>query len=209
MSRPALLATLLVIELFFRGAIWSDTAIENFIRTYYAENQRDKMTERLTKKRMKTIRGAFGWFRDMAASLQGVVAEGTKFYQYMAFNILRIIGYGRVQKSLFGLPNPLYSEEQYILDVKDLDVGGGDSGFVTLMYGFAVFFLCICLAPATCFGVWIQWPVFFGTLPTEQAWWLVNQCAPKIMRQIAFSEREPMISIACAPAGGLSKSMRW
>ena len=47
---------------------------------------------------MKYLRGATGWFRDMAFSLNG-------------FNIRRIVRYCRISDTLFGIPNPLYGEE--------------------------------------------------------------------------------------------------
>ena len=48
-------------------------------------------------------------------------------------------------------------------------MGGGDANFINMAYGFSVFFVCIAVAPATCYGVWIGLPVILGTLPYSEA----------------------------------------
>ena len=163
---PAMFFLGALIKATYRLAIWLEDTIEKQIEQFYEGKVEKGLSQREIKEsvaaNMKIIRGGVGWFRDMAFSLNG-------------FNVRRIVRYCRISDTLFGIRNPLYTDEHRNDAVGELDVGGRDAGFVTLIYGFSVFFLCICIAPPTCFGVWIQWPVWMGTLPLDQACWLVWQ----------------------------------
>jgi hypothetical protein len=50
-----------------------------------------------------------------------------------------------------------------------IDVGAQDPGFVTMVYGFSVFFLCMAITPPLCLGVWIAIPVVTGSVPWHEA----------------------------------------
>ena len=63
----------------------------------------------------------------------------------------------------------LYLDNTFRATFGGQDLGGNDAGFVSMMYGFGVFFLCTAVAPATCFGVWVGLPVWWSSLPLEQA----------------------------------------
>lgn len=78
----------------------------------------------------------------------------------------------------------LYLDRNYRKSFGGQDLGGKDAGFVAMVYGFGVFFLCIALAPSTCFGVWVALPVWCGTLPLDQAADLVVMCALRSCRLI-------------------------
>ena len=73
------------------------------------------------------VRTVTGWFRDMSYYLKG-------------FRVRAIMQYPRLELSAE------YRKEA----IGEADLGGADPGFVTMVYGFSVFFLCIALAPATC-----------------------------------------------------------
>jgi hypothetical protein len=161
-----MILTTVIVELCFQLIICAFKVSEQRIMDHYEAITDQDDAEKKTEQMMKRFRGAFGWFRDVADNLGG---------RCFKFNIPRIVQYGSTTKHLLVFPNPFYSKEMYGRLVDIYDVGGEDSGFVTLMYGFGVFFLCICIAPATCFGVWLQWPVWFRLLPLDQAWWLVFQ----------------------------------
>ena len=121
------------------------------------------------------IRKVTGWFSDMSTAFGG-------------YSLSKIVQYPR-----------LYLDRGYRRSFGGQDLGGEDAGFIAMMYGYAtcsalwssspvqdlllarrfgVFFLCIALAPSTCFGAWVALPVWWGTLPLDQAadlvsmyWW--------------------------------------
>ena len=63
-----------------------------------------------------------GWFSDMSTAMKG-------------YDLRTVIQYPR-----------LYMEPHYRETFKAMDLGGKDAGFLSMMHGFGVFFLCVALA---------------------------------------------------------------
>ena len=114
------------------------------------------------------VRMFTGWFHDMSVYM----AQPRDDY-LRGFRVWAILQYPRLE----------FDSDYRESEVGQVDVGGGDAGFVNMIYGFSVFFVCIALAPATCYGVLIGVPVLLGSLPFCEAvvlvrlyyedWWAV------------------------------------
>ena len=91
------------------------------------------------------IRVVTGWFRDICNTLRLDVRQ--------TLNMPRVF------------LSPAYRLEHF----GQLDVGGRDAGFLTLVFGFNVFWLSMVAAPLCCYGVWIGLPVVLGALPLSDA----------------------------------------
>lgn len=100
-------------------------------------------------------RAAIGWFVDIAKYLRG-------FHIRDALRMPLLMG-----------PSCIIDEAARTKELGVVDMGERDSGFVTMAYGFSVFFLCIIIAPMSCLGVWLSLPVISGTLPLDDAWGLL------------------------------------
>ena len=80
-----------------------------------------------------------------------------------------LMGPAFVMKMLHGSTQAADAYRSSKVEAIDLSKKARDCGFVTLAYGFSVFFLCIAIAPMTCLGVWLGLPVMTGTLPWYEA----------------------------------------
>ena len=105
------------------------------------------------------VRMFTGWFHDMSVYM----AQPRDNY-FQGFRVLAVLQYPRLE----------FDADYRESEVGQVDVGGGDAGFVNMLYGFSVFFVCIALAPATCYGVLIGVPVLLGSLPRSEAIVLVR-----------------------------------
>ena len=105
------------------------------------------------------IRIFTGWFRDMSFYM---CKPRDNYLQ--GFRVWAVVQYPLIEFT------SIFSDKYRKEEVGDVDdMGGGDADFVNMVYGFSVFFCCIALAPATCYGVWISVPVVFGSLPLSEA----------------------------------------
>lgn len=119
----------------------------------------DDLCNGRTKSEDPLIRHFTGWFRDISYYM----AFPRSSYLH-GFRVWAVVQYPRIEFT--GLFGDAYRERV----VGDMDqMGGGDANFINMAYGFSVFFVCIAVAPATCYGVWIGLPVILGTLPYSEA----------------------------------------
>ena len=110
-----------------------------------------------------SVRRFTGWFSDMSTVLSG----------------FRVIGVGSTSgfdRSVLSFPKLMRDQSYRTNQLGEIDLSNPtrgctdeDAGFVTMAFGFSVFFLCIAVAPPTCLGVWISLPVITGTLHWHEA----------------------------------------